>query len=134
MIKVGKHGQNAGIQVLANALAGRPEAFTNSSNTFRGKYGQSLSLGSMPSVWQPVYDNAKVIYTVFSYHTPIAWLDSDGNWTVPAVTYSMTTSQHQSKLRAALTYNGTTYTEKLPEKPVVVVPDNPEASLFTRSF
>ena len=37
-------------------------------------------------------------YIVYSYNTPIGWLESDG-WHIPDVRYSVTTSRHQSKLR-----------------------------------
>ena len=36
-------------------------------------------------------------YVVFSYGTPIAWFKS-GEWFIPPVTYSVTTSKHQSSL------------------------------------
>lgn len=34
-------------------------------------------------------------YVVYSYRTPIAWVDGSGFVTVPDVGYSLTTSQHQ---------------------------------------
>lgn len=41
-------------------------------------------------------------YTVYSYATPIAWHHVDDGWVVPDVSYSVTTSRHQSKIRAAI--------------------------------
>lgn len=41
-------------------------------------------------------------YVVYSYATPIAWLDTDGNWTVPDTKHSVTTSKHQNCIREAL--------------------------------
>ena|SRR5882757_6973427 len=41
-------------------------------------------------------------YVVWSYATPIAWhLAADG-WVVPEVSYSVTTSRQQGKIRAAV--------------------------------
>ena len=111
--KIGKHGANASIDTLANYLTGPPESFTNSNGSFEGKAGKELYLGRLPEEWKERYDNTAVVYTVFSYATPIAWLDNEGEWIVPAVKHSATTSQHQSKLKAALTYNGREYTETL---------------------
>lgn len=42
-----------------------------------------------------------VFYVVYSYDTPIAWVDRAGNHHVPDVRYSVTTSRHQSKVRKA---------------------------------
>jgi hypothetical protein len=40
-------------------------------------------------------------YVVMSYATPIAWF-ANGEWTVPDVKYSVTTSRHQSTVRKAI--------------------------------
>lgn len=111
MIKVGKSGRNAHISVLANALAATAEPFTNSSETFFGSRENWGWYGQLPAEWTRIYLNTDVAYTVFSYKTPIAWQDGNGQWTVPAVTYSKTTSQHQSKVRAAMEFNGRKYIE-----------------------
>lgn len=37
-------------------------------------------------------------YAVFSYATPIAWV-AGGEWVIPDVRYSVTTSRHQSAAR-----------------------------------
>jgi len=39
-------------------------------------------------------------YVVYSYDTPIAWFDA-GEWTVPDVVYSRSTSRHQHTVRTA---------------------------------
>lgn len=44
----------------------------------------------------------RLAYVVYSYATPIAWCDVDGAWTVPDCKYSVTTSRHQGRIRAAL--------------------------------
>lgn len=41
------------------------------------------------------------IYVIRSYSTPIAWY-TRGVWTVPNVTYSVTTSRHQSIVRTEI--------------------------------
>ena len=38
-----------------------------------------------------------IVQVIYSYGTPIAWLDA-GAWIVPDVSYSVTTSHHQSHL------------------------------------
>ncbi len=58
--------------------------------------------GRLPAEYVSQYDTADVIYTVYSYVTPIAWVNSDGYVTVPNVHYSPTTSAHQSLARAYL--------------------------------
>lgn len=45
---------------------------------------------------------ATAVYVVWSYNTPIAWVDADGTVTVPDVYYSSTTTAQQSKCRAWL--------------------------------
>lgn len=41
-------------------------------------------------------------YAVYSYWTPIAWLNEDGVWISPDVKYSVTTSKHQNKINTAI--------------------------------
>lgn len=38
-----------------------------------------------------------IVQVIYSYNTPIAWLDA-GQWIRPLVSYSVTTSKHQSYL------------------------------------
>lgn len=40
-------------------------------------------------------------YVVWSYGTPIAYRQ-DGEWIIPEVKYSLTTTRHQSRIRAAI--------------------------------
>lgn len=62
--------------------------------------------GVMKSPWVDEYlsrvDRNEIVYVVYSYATPIAWLDTDGVWTLPAITYSRTTSKHQGITRRAI--------------------------------
>lgn len=79
-----------------------------------------FEIGSMDARWYPspltvpagarlpgghLYDLRKCapadvsVYVVFSYVTPIAWRPAGGAWHIPQVTYSRTTSGHQSLAR-----------------------------------
>lgn len=81
-----------------DVLVGKPEAF-QTSGALRGD-GGCVSLGQLPDEWAESAIGAS--YTVYSYDTPIAWLDSEGVWQCPDVKYSVTTSAHQGKIRTAL--------------------------------
>jgi hypothetical protein len=94
-----------GFQAFASAIRGR-ESFRNSTGSLTGvpvEGGMGLSFGKLPEVWRERLDRARdsCSYIVFSYRTPIAWL-SNGAWVVPTARYSVTTSQHQGLIRAAL--------------------------------
>lgn len=55
------------------------------------------------ALWRADYD--KIDYVVYSYNTPIAWHVTTmgvSEWIFPEVTYSPSTSSHQSKIRRAL--------------------------------
>lgn len=43
-------------------------------------------------------------YVIYSYDTPIAWLfnKNGGSWAMPDAKYSVTTSKHQTTIRAAI--------------------------------
>ncbi len=76
------------------------------SGTFRGVPGPGprgiYSTGHLPSEYRAAVTAETVDYVVYSYSTPIAWHDSVSGWSVPDVSYSVTTSRHQGKIRAAL--------------------------------
>jgi hypothetical protein len=58
------------------------------------------SLGHLPKEYYEAFvgaDHAEDHYYVYSYRTPIAWY-ANGQWTIPPVKYSVTTSRHQGKL------------------------------------
>ena len=92
--------------------------FSNRTGSLRGEWIEPRSLsrvrpGALPeswcSVWERFGDLPEVwrdrfvadlltgeLYVVWSYETPIAWARKDDvRLTVPNVTYSLTTSQHQ---------------------------------------
>ncbi len=109
-VKIGKHGANAGVSVLADTLVGYTyDSFSNSNGSFRGEQGKATSTGQLPAEWAALYHSSVVTYTVFSYNTPIAWAVGYAAWVVPPVSYSATTSGHQGKLKAALAYNNRNY-------------------------
>ncbi len=41
------------------------------------------------------------VFVVYSYGTPIGW-HSDAGWTIPRVSYSVTTLNHQTVMRSAV--------------------------------
>jgi hypothetical protein len=82
----------------AGELVSKRQPFSNSGETFRGVVGHPGTLGELPHPWRSTFPTRGVLYTIMSYSTPIAWLTEDG-WTMPDVTYSPTTTQHQGVVR-----------------------------------
>lgn len=63
----------------------------------------SRTTGDLPAEWREKLDSAsRPLYVVFSYATPIAWVDADGAVTIPPVRYSLTTTGHQNLTARAL--------------------------------
>jgi hypothetical protein len=59
--------------------------------------------GDLPGPWRALFHATNYNYVVASYNTPIAWHDADaGEWVVPEVRYSATTTRHQRVLSTAL--------------------------------
>lgn len=66
----------------------------------------SVKFPAAASLWRA--DLPKIDYVVYSYRTPIAYHVAGPNyneWIYPDVSYSRTTSKHQSKIKAALLVN-----------------------------
>ena len=91
---------NAGIITAAmrgiNAANGRGTFTTDTAP------GNSLYLGYLPSKLKDIlhkrFRQGAVVQVIYSYSTPIAWLDA-GAWIIPNVRYSATTgTKHQSQL------------------------------------
>jgi hypothetical protein len=80
---------------LAGIRVNKRKPFTNSTGSFRGIVGGPGTFGELPAYWRNRFPERGVAYTIMSYSTPIAWLDHNGEWTVPDVKYSPTTTQHQ---------------------------------------
>ena len=70
-------------------------------------YAFALSrTGRLPMAWVDVYrsdrENPGILYVVYSYATPIAWIRADGEVVIPDIGYSLTTTRHQGMCRAWL--------------------------------
>lgn len=92
-------------QIVSLALKGIEGETTtgNMSTENRAGLRYAGSTVHMPSSWARLYterNHAGMVSTViYSYNTPIAWLDADHGWIIPDVSYSITTSsKHQSQL------------------------------------
>lgn len=92
-------------QIVSLALHGIEGETTtgNMSTENREGIGYAGSRGQMPKAWARLYSDRAheraVLRVIYSYSTPIAWLDRDYGWIIPRVTYSVTTSaKHQSQL------------------------------------
>lgn len=63
--------------------------------------------GQLPKEWATKLDESiqetqpSKTYIVFSYQTPIAWLENNQTWTIPDVSYSTTTKHHQHVIMVA---------------------------------
>lgn len=78
---------------IPQALRNR-KSFTGNTMTGTTEYrGKGMFNGTVP-------EDAE--YYVYSYNTPIAWVDSNGTVTVPDERYSTTTSRQQNLCRAYL--------------------------------
>ena len=92
-------------QIVSLALSGNEGETTtgNMSTENRGHLGYAGATGHMPRAWERLYSaraaSRAVVRVIYSYNTPIAWLDRDYGWIIPDASYSVTTStRHQSQL------------------------------------
>lgn len=76
----------------------------------RGGMISAEAIGHLPETWADrlvsTYAAGRLAYVVFSYVTPIAWVDIEGGITIPPVRYSLTTTQHQYLVADALAVSG----------------------------
>ncbi len=90
------------LTTVSEAIQGRREFICN---TMRGWNDyRALYVGQLPRQFQAQYGAARLasdFFVIESYRTPISWF-ADGEWTMPNVTYSPTTSRHQSVVRKAI--------------------------------
>jgi hypothetical protein len=86
----------------AGELVSQRLPFSNHTGSFRGIVGRPDTLGWLPEEWRKVWDKSRVMYTIMSFDTPIAWLKGTGEWVVPPVSYSTTTSRQQTIMRVYL--------------------------------
>lgn len=70
-----------------------------------GTRGAVLDRGVMPAEIRREFHDAIVVYVVYSYSTPIAWVTDGGVVVNPQHRYSVTTTQHQSACRQHLAMN-----------------------------
>lgn len=104
VVKIGKHGANAGWWRIRNAIKAG-DAFENSSRTFRGypvncEPAQILRGELADGYWDAI-QLGRPDYVVWSYETPIAWRVG-GCWVTPDVDYSPTTRYHQGQVNTAI--------------------------------
>lgn len=100
-----KNQTNTQIVALAlHGMSGETTTGNMSTDSFRVGFERRLPFqGHMPSNWAELLDSrfraGRVAQVIYSYSTPIAWLDAEHGWIVPSVSYSHTTStRHQSQL------------------------------------
>jgi hypothetical protein len=93
--------------------------------------------GRLPREWdkqygEDLYDGIR--YTVLSYATPIGWVTAEGDVRIPDVHYSVTTSRHQTLVRAWLArqhwHAGWSMPGYLPEIPYERFPDEYQARQY----
>lgn len=93
------YGKNrTNFYALAELLEGHAEFYMGH---MRATANPSLTmLGQLPPEY--LRQILRADYVVYSYQTPIAWHNRDGQWVQPDVKYSPTTTKHQGKIAVAL--------------------------------
>lgn len=95
----------------AEALKSIPEPFTTNGalsgiagTPDRGFYGfgQLDESSDFGKLFRNSWEAQDITYTVLSWHTPIAFRLSSGEWHVDMTYYSVSTSKHQNKIFCAL--------------------------------
>lgn len=85
----------------SGAAIARQEPFQSNTGSLRGIKGGPSTHGVLPRGHSEELSKANPDYTVMSYATPIAY-HAGGKWHYPDVSYSATTSKHQSITRKAI--------------------------------
>lgn len=104
-------------QIVALALKGIEGETSTGNMSTRGPSAWG-NTGHMPRAWANLFGErfraGLVQRVIYSYSTPIAWLDAERGWIIPEETYSVTTSaKHQTHLyrllgrRIAVPYDAT---------------------------
>lgn len=86
----------------AGELVSKRQPFSNHTGSFRGIAGRPDTLGWLPEEYRRMWDNARILYTIMSFDTPLAWLKGTGEWVMPDVSYSPTTSRQQTIVKVWL--------------------------------
>lgn len=94
MSRVNEHG------ILLAACMGQDARGYGSASTRNTEHGVGLTRGLMPQRLMDIVHarRREVLQVIYSYGTPIAWLDA-GAWIVPKVRYSAATSKTQYRAR-----------------------------------
>lgn len=108
MIK--KIGGRPQLDALHEVLVGVPADFNGDRDSFRGRASSDAGeTGDLPEPYRLQYHSARldglVLFTIYSFTTPIAWLQrgpQGAQWVVPPVKYTRTTTAHQSRVREVL--------------------------------
>jgi len=90
------------LRTAHDAIARRVDFKCN--GTLEGILGASRGMGRLPEHWHARFltaMDASDRYFVYSYNTPIAWF-ANGQWFVPEVKYSVTTSRHQTTVKRGI--------------------------------
>lgn len=99
-------------QLIQNGVDSQTPFRTN-TGTVRGyKYPNAGDesgyppMGRLPEEHQKelkiLIDKEMIRFIIYSFGTPIAWVHYSGEWTVPDVRYSVTTTHHQGVVRTAI--------------------------------
>jgi imidazoleglycerol phosphate synthase glutamine amidotransferase subunit HisH len=89
------------------AAADHHKVFRHETLSARFEQGRPyMGWGQLPAEHEEILEGdlerEGQVFVVRSYSTPIGWLSRDFGWRVPAVKYSVTTSNHQSVLATAI--------------------------------
>lgn len=111
---------------LQDILCAHPEEFNSDSATLKGRSAETVYphtgrlSGESEELFREARAEDRILYVIYSYSTPIAWLEStvapnrvkgsNGHtvgyshtrWMMPRDKYSVTTSKHQGKVATAL--------------------------------
>lgn len=106
MAQMGQKNRNL---VFDNVRRARPFRIASvSGREMVGIAPDNRPAGDLPEGLRKVFQspNENVVYAVYSFETPIAWLvhheDIDPEWIMPNEIYSVTTRNHQSIVRRAI--------------------------------
>jgi len=78
------------------------EVFSNNSDTMTGRK-RFAGWGDLPEEHRiPDPEEAAIVFWVYSYGTPIAWIDANETAHMPAVRYTRTTDRQQKIVAEAL--------------------------------
>ena len=100
MITLGaRYGENSAPSDYMPVLENQQNFVTHGALSGKSNPDRNL-VGRLPQEYHESFRTA--VYAVYSWATPIAWVDGARNWTVPNHGYSKSTTQHQNKIRSAL--------------------------------